>query len=346
MSIAGRTDPSARLGALMSTGRNVLPGIALSAIIAMAATFVSDHHGGPTLLYALLIGIAFYFLSQGGAAAPGIHFTARSILRFGVGLLGVRISFDKIVELGALPIAVVVGGVIATVLIGRALARPFGVRPQLGVLTGGAVAICGASAAMAIAAVLPKGKDSERDTLFTVIAVTILSTLAMILYPLLIGRLALSHNDAGILLGGTIHDVAQVVGAGYLVSEETGVIATYVKLLRVAMLLPVVTTLSWMYGSKTSGSGTVVGGQPLLPWFLVLFVVLAILNSIHLVPQAVGEAMGHASRWCLVCAIAALGMKTSLQELSAVGWRSLAIVVAETVFLLGLVLAALLLTRH
>ena len=163
-----------------STARRLLPGVATAAVIAMASTFVSDHYGGPTLLFALLIGMALHFLSKESASAPGINFASKTVLRLGVALLGVRIGADQIAALGALPIVIVVGGVTLTILFGRLLSKPLGLEAPQGVLTGGAVAICGASAAMAIAAVLPPGRDSERNMLFTVIAVTTLSTLAMI----------------------------------------------------------------------------------------------------------------------------------------------------------------------
>jgi len=320
-----------------STARRLLPGLATAAVIAMASTFVSDHYGGPTLLFALLIGMALHFLSKEAASAPGITFASKSVLRLGVALLGVRIGADQIAALGIAPVIIVVGGVCLTILLGRYLSGPLGLSAAQGVLTGGAVAICGASAAMAIAAVLPQTKDSERDMLFTVIAVTSLSTIAMILYPLLVPLLGLSGSEAGILFGGTIHDVAQVVGAGHLISDEAATVATYVKLMRVAMLVPAVMLLGWLYGSTSGG-----GGRPALPSFLVAFIVLAALNSLHLVPPLAVDALSIVSRWCLVCAIAALGMKTSLEELTKVGWRSIALVVVETVFLLVFVVTLLL----
>ena len=319
--------------------RSVLPGVLVSATIAMAATFVSQNHGGPTLLYALLIGIAFHFLSQGSSAADGIGFTARTVLRLGVAMLGVRISFGQIADLGLTPILIVLAGVGTTILAGRRLAAPLGQPVHLGTLTGGAVAICGASAAMAISAVLPRSPTAERDTLFTVIAVTVMSTIAMVIYPLLARAIGLSDHAAGVLLGGTIHDVAQVVGAGYLISDDAGIVATYVKLLRVSLLLPVVMLLSWSVGQ--SGDQLSQPKRPMVPPFLVGFAMLAVLNSLGLIPRAVSDVMQNASRWCLVCAIAALGMKTSLQELARIGWRPLALVTAETVFLLVLVIAML-----
>ena len=213
-----------------------------------------------------------------------------------------------------------------------------------GVLTGGAVAICGASAALAIAAALPKHENSERDTLLTVISVTVMSTVAMVLYPLLVRAIGFDDRTAGILLGGTIHDVAQVVGAGQLFSDSAAVIATYVKLLRVAMLLPAVLVISALFAVRIGAPSIV--RQPLLPMFLVGFVALAIANSIGAVPSQIADTMAVASRWCLVAAIGALGMKTSLQELAKVGWRPLALVLSETGFLLAFVLTCLFLSRY
>jgi uncharacterized integral membrane protein (TIGR00698 family) len=326
------------LGRWREAAARIAPGVALSLVIAMAATFLSDHHGGPTLLYALLIGMAFHFLSQEARWAKGIDFSVRTILRIGVAMLGARISVAEIAEMGFSPIAIVVAGVTATIVLGVLAAPRLSLSKAQGVLTGGAVAICGASAALAISAVLPKSSDTARETLFTVVAVTLLSTLAMVLYPLLVRALGYDDRAAGILLGATIHDVAQVVGAGYLISEQAGLIATYVKLLRVSTLLPVVLVLAWYFAAP---GGHAASRWRLLPSFLLAFAILAAANSAGLVPRAASETMASLSRWCLVCAIAGLGMKTSLQELSRVGWRPLALVTAETLFLLGLVLAAL-----
>lgn len=307
----------------------------------MAATFVSDHHGGPTLLYALLIGMAFHFLAKEETTGAGIAFAGRSVLRIGVALLGLRISIEQIVDLGMMPIVLVVGAVAATVLFGRALARVLGLARAQGVLTGGAVAICGASAAMAIAAVLPRGRDHERDTLFTVIAVTTLSTAAMVFYPLLVRALGLDDRMAGIFLGATIHDVAQVVGAGYLISDEAGTIATFTKLLRVAMLVPAVLIIAWAFGRRAAASAPAAAREPPLPLFLIAFVAFVVANSLGWLPAAAVALAAELSRWCLVVAIAALGARTALQDFLSLGWRPVALVVAETVFLAVLVLAAL-----
>lgn len=317
------------------------PGVLTAITIALAASFVAEHQGGPQLLYALFFGMAFNFAAQGEKVREGIDFASRHILRFGVALLGARITTAQIAELGVEAIALVVGGVVATILFGALLGRLLGRPGTEGVLTGGAVAICGASAALAISAVLPKNEANQRFTLFTVVGVTALSTVAMVAYPALVKALGLDGNEAAVFIGGTIHDVAQVVAAGYILSPEVGDGATFVKLFRVAMLLPVVVVVAMLF------RGGAAGGEkpPFLPGFLVGFAVLVVVNSLGLIPQPVTEAASSLSRWCLVVAISALGVKTSFQQLAMLGWRPVAMLAANTVFLAALVMGGLLLMR-
>lgn len=326
------TKPSALSGAVAALHKHA-HGLLASVIIAIAATFLSEHYGGPVMLFALLLGMAFFFLSQEGRCVAGVELAATRVLRIAVGLLGAQITIAEIMGLGATPVVVVIGAVVLTILFGMAAARAFGLTRPFGLLTGGAVAICGASAALAISSVLPKGDTHERDTVFTVIGVTTLSTMAMVVYPIIVAFFHLDHAAIGMFLGGTIHDVAQVVGAGFSVSEETGHVATFTKLLRVATLVPVVMALSVAFrahGDNPAGRR--------LPGFLVVFVLLVAANSAGLIPGAVLAVLKEISRWCLVTAIAALGMKTSLKAMAAVGWRPIALMVAETVFLAAIVL--------
>jgi uncharacterized membrane protein YadS len=136
--------------------------------------------------------------------------------------------------------------------------------------------------------------------------------------------------------------VAQVVGAGYGVSKETGDTATIVKLFRVALLLPTIVVVALMFRSKMT-VGPSGKRPPLVPMFLLGFVALVAVNSSGVVTPSIMEATGDASRWCLVTAIAALGAKTSLGELVYVGWKPVLLIVAETAVVLGWVLAMLLL---
>lgn len=329
---------------LVETGRAVYPGVLVALTIALAATWLSTHYTAPVMLFGLLLGMAFHFLHEEGRCVAGIEFSSKAVLRLGVALLGARVTAEQIMSLGPAPILMVVVAVISTITIGLVVAPRLGRSKAFGVLSGGAVGICGASAALAIASVLPRSKDSERDTILTVVTVTALSTIAMIVYPLLALRLGLDHVQAGVFLGGTIHDVAQVVGAGYSISPQTGDVATYVKLLRVAMLAPVVFAIS-IVATRAAGDAAGKGKIPTPPLFLLGFAALVAINSLGWLPKFATEGAKNLSSWCLVTAIAALGMKTSFREVFAVGWRPIALMVGETVWIGAFVLAAVLLSR-
>ena len=330
---------------LSDFGRKNSQGFLVSAVIAVAAQFLSDHYGAPAMLMALLLGIAFHFLAVEGSCKPGIEFTARSVLRFGVALLGARISVELMIGLGPQLIALVVAGVIATIFFGLLCASLLGRGWRFGLLTGGSVAICGASAAMAISAVLPKNEHSERNLIFTVLSVTVLSTLAMIVYPILTEAFHFNDTVSGVFLGGTIHDVAQVVGAGFSISNEAGEVATLVKLIRVAALAPVVLVISMLVRQQIE-EGSDIKRPPILPTFVIGFLAFATLNSLGLIPRIAIEAMLTLSRWALLISIAAVGMKTSLKRIVEVGGQAIVLIVLETCFIATFVLSGVFLLRH
>lgn len=317
------------------------PGILVSIVIALAAKFLSDHYGAPAMLMALLLGIAFHFLAEEGRCIEGIAFSSRTILRAGVALLGARISVELLLGLGVELIALVIAGVILTILFGLLGARLLGRGWRFALLTGGSVAICGASAAIAIAAILPKNEHSERNLTFTVIAVTVLSTIAMIVYPPITQGLSLDVQATGVFLGGTIHDVAQVVGAGFSISNETGEMATLVKLIRVTMLAPVVLLISLSIRMLATAGEAEGNKAPLIPLFVIMFLILAGINSTGFIPTEVSGAIADLSRWALLISIAAVGMKTSLKTIFKVGGQAIVLIVAETIFIAGFILVGL-----
>ena len=223
----------------------LLPGLAISAVVAVAAMFLSEHYGAPVMLFALLLGMALNFLSQeeGGQknrSAAGIEFTAKQVLRLGVALLGLRITAEQVLALGWQPVAMVVLAVALTIVVGIVLARLMGFQMFFGLLTGGAVAICGASAALALSAAMPNHPRKEQATLFTVIGVSTLSTLAMVLYPMVTQWLGMTPVQAGYFIGGTIHDVAQVVATSSTAGSIALATAIVVKLTRVMLLAPLI----------------------------------------------------------------------------------------------------------
>jgi uncharacterized integral membrane protein (TIGR00698 family) len=308
-------------------------GLALAVTIALCAGFLSEHYGAPVMLFALLVGMAFNFLADHPKCAGGITFASKSLLRMGVALLGFRLSLGDVTAQGWEPVAVIIALVALTIASGALLAPLFKRKIAFGILTGGATAICGASAALAISAVMPKRDNLERDTLFTVVAVTTLSTVAMVLYPLLFSVLGFNDEQAGFLIGATIHDVAQVVGAGFSISDEAGNVATLTKLQRV-LLLPLVILAILMATRKSDGER--VG----IPLFVIAFIVFMLINSTGVLPEAVVAFFVEASRWMLITAIAALGVKTSLGAMVNLGGNHIALVVAQTVFLLVAAIAA------
>ena len=326
------------LNRLRAAAPPLVPGLLLSVTVAAAAAFLGAHYGAPVMLFALLIGMAFNFLHAEGPCRAGVDFAARFVLRLGVGLLGIRIALEDLAQVGLAGAATIVTLIALTIGTGFIAAPLLGRQWRFALLTGGSVAICGASAALAIAAVIPPNDKTERNTLFTVMAVTTLSTVAMVAYPVLFETLGFTHLQQGFLIGATIHDVAQVVGAGFSVSDEAGELATIVKLFRVAMLpVVLIAVVLVLRATGTRGPG---GRVALLPWFMVLFLALVTLGSLVDIPPALVAQVETLSRACLVTAIAALGIKTSLKALSAVGGGHLAVVVIETLVLLGLAVAA------
>ncbi|MFD2756186.1 YeiH family protein [Comamonas terrae] len=323
----------------IARSRALFPGVIACAVVAAAASFLSQHYGAPVMLFALMLGMAMNFLSGQGPCKPGIEFTARQLLRWGVALLGLRITGAQVVSLGWQPVLVVAVSLVLTIGLSMIVARLMGFNILFGLLSGGATAICGASAALALSAALPPHPLKERATLFTVVGVSALSTFTMILYPMLARSLGLDTQTAGIFLGATIHDVAQVVGAGYGMSQQVGDTATLVKLMRVATLLPVILfAVAFTRATGRAGDGP---RPPLLPWFAVGFAALVALNSTGWLPKALAQAGSGLSGWLLVAAMAAIGMKTQLRELATVGLRPVVLMVGETVFLAGLALALL-----
>lgn len=324
--------------------RLLTPGVLMAAVVAITAQFLAEHYATPAMLLALLLGIALGFLGEEGRTVPGIQFAARDLLRLGVALLGVRISLSLIAGLGADLIALIVGAVALTIGFGLLLSRFMKQDWRFGFLTAGSVAICGASAAVAIAAILPRDARSEERLAFAVMGVTVLSTLAMVAYPIIVSGLGMDDVEAGLFLGGTIHDVAQVVGAGFTISDPAGEAATLIKLFRVALLAPVVLIAALLIRrfAETPPDGQ---RPPLVPGFVIGFLALATLASVGVLPAALVTLLGDASRWLLLMAIAAVGMKTNLKQVLSLGGAAMALMVLETAFIGGLVLTGLMILR-
>ena len=327
----GDIEPSPKV----ATWRAYLPGLVIVLLGTLAAGFVSDHYGAPLTLMALLIGLALNFLSADGRLMPGLAFASRSLLRWGIVLVGVRITFGQIWALGPVALLCVLAIVTATMGVGVLVGRRLGQGEAFGVLAGGAVAICGASAAMALATTLGERRASQAQLTLVLVGISAMSAAAMVLYPLLAHAAGFGDLKAGFMLGAAIHDVAQALGAGYSYSPGAGEIAAIVKLTRVALLAPALAVVA-LFLPKDQRSGRGVG----LPWFVVGFFVLAGVNSLGVVPAILATGAERLATGLLAAAVTATAIRSPLAQLLEAGPRPLLVILASTLAAVALAFAA------
>lgn len=324
--------------AVLTRGWQLAPGIAISVIVAVVATLIERQFGGAAMLYALIIGMCANSLNRSPAYAAGIKFSATTILKIGVVLLGARITFGEIAGLGWLTVLCVLGAVALSIGVGIAIARAFKLSFAHSILTAAAVSICGASAAMAVFAVVPKDKDSQCQLSMTIFGITVLSTVAMIAYPLVAKALGLNELQAGAFMGMSIHNVAQAVGAGFIVSESGAETATILKLMRIACLAPVVVMISIACRKQNSGMDKV-QRPPILPLFLIGFLIVMIINSLGILNLEMTEGLGDISRWALLISVAAIGSQTSLADIKKTGPATTAALTVQSIWLAAVCIA-------
>jgi uncharacterized integral membrane protein (TIGR00698 family) len=307
-------------------------GVVLCALIAALAKLLSVQFGLPVMLVCLISGLVLgRFFTQGYWHA-GIKFTSKTILRLGVILIGARFVFSDLNALGAQTIALIIGATIGVIILSIIASKKLKLDKSLGLIMGGATAICGASAAMAIAALLPHDKNTEKNTAAAVLSVTAIGTIAMIFYPFIITALQLTDQQAAILIGGTIHDVAQVVGAGYSLSPEIGDQAVLIKLIRVFMLVPVLLGLAaYIHYSQPQNAKK---PQFKFPLFLLGFVALLVVNGFGYIPPPAPAALKQVSHFMLIMAITAVGLKTPIKEIRSLGWKPLCLVGLNSIALI------------
>lgn len=338
---------AARDGVAYQVGR-IAPGFFLSCLVAVLAVFGAPYVARiatiPAMVLALIVGIVLNPIAVRPIFQSGLTFCAKQLLRWAVALLGLRISLGDIAALGVSTGVVVIISMAATIASGLLFGRMLRLNSAYGALAGAGTAVCGASATLATAAVLPEYRGKDADVVFVVIAVNALSTIAMVFYPPLAAGLGFDPHVTGIFLGATIHDVAQVVGAGYAVSDAVGNTAVIVKLFRVFLLLPVVLMLGWWFAR--AGAAATAARVP-VPVFAFVFLALCVANSI-LPSTALAPVYSGARYWLveastsgMLIAISALGLGTSFSSITSLGWRHMVAMVGTTIVILVIVAAAL-----
>ncbi|APG61687.1 hypothetical protein LPB140_01250 [Sphingorhabdus lutea] len=307
-------------------------GLSIVVMASLAAAWLSEHYGMPIILLGLLIGLALNFLSTDERTHAGLDYASRNFLRFGIVLLGLQVTFLKIGSLGGLTfIALII--VMSAAIAGSFLAARFSAQSNAAaILAGGATAICGASAALAIYSVVGKERVSQAQFALILVGISLFSALAMTLYPMAADLLHLTDRQAGFLTGAAIHDVAQSLGAGFAVSDAAGGYATIVKLARVAMLAPIVAIISMFISSNDENEQSKPIWKKLaLPWFITAFLGVLTLNSLVEMPVYVGEYGLSISKALLLLAVTATAMRSRMDLVLQMGWRSLMPVMAATI---------------
>lgn len=326
--------------------RRIGPGLALAAVVAVAATALGARYDAPAMLFALLLGMALSGLGEEVRAAPGLKLAASSGLRAGVALMGLAVSVETAADLGAPAALSAAGLLLATLAFAFLLGRRLGWPACTALTAAGAVSICGASAALSISALLPGMRERRGDVTAVIMTATALSSAAMALYPVILSALGFDDRHAGFVLGASIHDVAQVIGAGYSVSEQAGETATLTKMARVSMLPLVLLGVSLAVARGALGDGREAGGKAdLKPLrFVLVFALLFVFGALFDVPDWVREGASDLSRALFLAAIAAIGLTSRMREILAAGPRAFAAMGAATLLLFcGAVAAAALL---
>lgn len=310
--------------------RTLVPGLIVTGLATLAAAYLAEHYGAPVTLMALLVGLALNFLGHDERLGPGLAFASRTLLRVGIVLVGLRVTVGQMVDLGPLAFGALAVIVAATIATGAFLGRTMGFGTAFGTLAGGSVAICGASAALAFATLLGEKRVDRAQLALVLVGVASASAFAMFAYPILSHALLLSDRQAGFMLGASIHDVAQALGAGYAVSPEAGGTAAIVKLARVALLAPALAAVALFLPREGKGGGM----GAVLPWFVIGFFAVAGLNSLLPIPAAVVTWGGEAATALLAAAVAATGIRSPMQDLLRQGAKPLLVIAACSLVLL------------
>jgi uncharacterized integral membrane protein (TIGR00698 family) len=313
----------------------VFSGLLLVVVLGTAALWLADlpwvqHHlHWSALLVVILLGMAIKSLVPLPAIAlPGIRLAQRPLLRWAVAGLGFRLSLAELWKIGGPALGVVVVSTFAALAFGWWVARRLGVSEKLGILLGVGGAICGASAVVAADSVV---QAERRDAALALGVITLLGTIGIVIYPLLHGWLGISEFVYGVWDGASLHEMAQVVAAGFGVSEEAARVATVVKLARIALLAPVVFYLAWTLRRHHQKVGHAVVAP--VPWFLVLFLVFAVVNSFGVIPTRWLEGVRRADLWLLCVGMAGVGLQTGFSDLRQAGVRPIAAATLQWIFL-------------
>jgi uncharacterized integral membrane protein (TIGR00698 family) len=323
---------------------SLIPGILLSIAVSGIAVLGGRLEEGlfgraimEPLVLAILVGMLVRTLTGGSTRTePGVRFVAKDLLELAVCLLGATMDVPRLFASGPMLAFGIVALVCVALASGVLIGRAAGLSPKLAILVACGNAICGNSAIAAVAPVI--GADRE-DVAASIALTAVLGVVVVLSLPLLIAPLGLSNYQYGVLAGLTVYAVPQVLAAAFAVSTLSGQVATVVKLARVLMLGPVVIFFALR---AHRASAETLNFRKIVPWFVLGFVVLAVLRSTGVIPDAASAAAKVAATWLTIAAMAALGLTVDVRSVRQVGAR---VVLAVSGSLLTLITLAVLLIR-
>ena len=304
---------------------NTLAGILFTSVFAICATFVAETetvkaYGFSPLIIGILISILFGntligFIPQKWSI--GILFSSKFILRTAIIFYGFRITFQSIALIGTQGLVVSIVMVASTFLLGLLIGNKiFGMDRDLTLLISSGSAVCGAAAVMATESVL---KSQSHKSVLAVATVVLFGTLSMFSYPAIYktGEFKMNETQYGVYIGGSIHEVAQVVAAGNVVSDTAANTGIVVKMTRVMLLAPLLLILGFFIARNNKISGK--NAKMFIPYFVFGFIIVAGFNSIHLLPKATVDKINLIDTFLLTMAMCALGMETKFIKFKGLG---------------------------
>lgn len=322
----------------------LLPGLALGGAVTAAAFLLrSLELPGLTrispLMLAIMIGMLVRnTLGRPEAARAGLAFSLRGPLRLGIILLGLQVTLAEILGIGWSGLLILAFALLSTYLFTLWLGGRLGVAPGLATLIAAGTGVCGASAIVAANTVV---RDGDESVAYALATVTLFGTIAMFSYPLIGAALHMPTEVYGLWSGASVHEVAQVVAAGFARGQAEGEFATVAKLARVLMLAPLVIGMGLWAARQTQGGSRT--GSPPIPWFVFGFLALVLLSDTGWIDPQLRSYANLATQILLTFALAAVGLETDIRRLIAQGWQPLLLGALATVYIaLSTLLLALL----
>ena len=309
------------------TKKNVLfmLGLAICFAVAAVSVFLEELIPGGLMgasIIALFMGTIINSFFHPKWIEPALKFTSKKVLKAAIILLGASLSVSTILSVGKMTFFVMIFTFAMCFGGGYFVRKMFGLNWKLGNLISAGTGICGGSA---IAAIAPVIEADDKDIAFAMSSTFLFDMVMIALYPLMGKALGMSDIAYGIWAGTSVNDTASVVASGYAFSEIAGDFATMVKLTRTIAIIPTVLVFAYVgtrikqKEMKAANNGQKVNLMKIIPWFIGGFLLLAILNSVGLIPVEVSAVMKSTSKFLMVSALAAIGLGTSITDFKKAG---------------------------